>query len=264
MAEWRRSTLRLLGSLAALVGLWQVAILLFQPAPWLLPAPGAVWTKALALHSSGSLWQHISVTLLEAGTGFFLGGAIGLFLGYLLFLLPWLERLFTPVLVAANAVPAVAFAPLLLLWFGSGHLTKGIVAAAMVILPLALNTLHGFRSVRAEHRRLFAALSADSWQTFSLLEWPSAWPSILTGARISAPLAVVGAVVGEFLGSSSGLGFLVMDAGARMDTAQLFVALLGLSLMGWAFHGGLSLLSRRQPSELESPHGLAHPPQPVE
>jgi NitT/TauT family transport system permease protein len=264
MADFRRPLLRLLGTMTALLGLWQGAVYLCQPAPWLLPAPAAVWVRAYALHASGSLWQHIGVTLLEAGAGFLIGSSIGFILGYLLFLLPWLERAFTPVLVAANAVPAVAFAPLLLLWFGSGQLTKGFVAAAMVILPLALNTLHGFRSVRGEHRRLFAALGAGPWQTFSLLEWPSAWPSILTGARISAPLAVVGAVVGEFLGSSAGLGFLVMDAGARMDTAQLFVALLGLSLMGWGFHGSLSLLSRRLPAHMEIVDTLAHPHRPVE
>ena len=226
----------------SLIVFWQLVIWVVRPAPWLFPSPTAVFSRLGDLASSGQLWRHVGITLSEVLSGFCGGSALGFLLGYSLSRFAWVERLLSPLLVASNSVPVVAFAPLLLLWFGSGFQTKAIVAAVMVFLPVGLNTLQGFRAVRDVHRRLMFSLHANRRQIFLLLELPSALPSILTGLKIAALLAVVGAVVGEFLGTWEGLGFLILDANARLDTPQLFVALFCLSWVGMGLYFAIQFL----------------------
>ena len=230
---------------AGLLLLWQIVIWIVHPAHWLFPSPQAVFDRMMRLADSGQLWRHVGVTLAEVFSGFFGGSLLGFVLGYSLSRFPRFEKLVSPLLVASNSVPVVAFAPLLLLWFGSGFKTKSIVAAVMVFLPVALNTLQGFRSVRDVHRRLMFSLHANRRQVFILLDLPSAMPAILTGLKIAAPLAVVGAVVGEFLGTWEGLGFLILDANARLDTPQLFVALFCLSWVGMGLYFAIQFLEIR-------------------
>jgi NitT/TauT family transport system permease protein len=133
-------------------------------------------------------------------------------------------------------VPLVAVAPLLILWLGPGVTTKVVVTALIVFLPMVISTHSGFRTQRQIFLRLMHALHANKWQRFIHLEWPTALPSILSGLKIGAPLSVVGAVVGEFLGADRGLGFLILEANQRLDTPQLFVVILILAALGTLFY----------------------------
>ncbi len=226
----------LLAQVGALLLAWQAVIWLWHPAPWLFPAPRQVWVRFCELRAAGALWHHVSATTVEVVSGYILGFACGLLSGYPIARIRLLEKLVTPYLVAANSVPLVAFAPLLLLWLGNGLGTKIVVAALIVYFPVTVSTITGFHAVSPMHLRLLQSLRASRWQRFVHLELPSALPGILAGLRIGAPLAVVGAVVGEFLGTGEGLGHLILEANGLLDTAQLFVAILFLAVLGIFFY----------------------------
>lgn len=215
---------------------WQLIVWWFQPESWLFPSPTAVWQRFQALWSAQALQPHLRVTVIEVFAGYGLGIAVGLLSGYPISQIRSLEKIITPYLVAANSVPLVAFAPLLLLWFGNGIGTKIIVAGLIVYFPVTINTIAGFQQQSSLHTRLMRSLHASKWQRFIYLELPSAIPGILAGMKIGAPLAVIGAVVGEFLGSGLGLGHLIMEANGLLDTPQLFVAIIFLAWMGIFFY----------------------------
>ena len=204
----------------------------------------AVWQRFDELMAVNGLMPHIWVTSIEIVAGYFLGIVMGLLSGYPISQIRWLERLATPYLIAANSIPLVAFAPLLLLWLGNGIGTKIIVAALIVYFPVTVSTITGFHHLSRVHLRLMQSLHANKWQRFIYLELPSAIPGILNGMKIAAPLAVVGAVVGEFLGTGEGLGHLILEANGLLDTPMLFVAIIILAMIGIVFY--LSTLAIEQ------------------
>jgi len=223
---------------------WQLIIWVFAPEPWLFPPPADVWTRYRELASNGILGPNVMVTAIEVLAGYGLGISTGLLTGYPISQIRWLEKLATPYLIAANSIPLVAFAPLLLLWLGNGIWTKIIVAALIVYFPITVSTIAGFHSVSPIHGRLMFTLRARKWQRFLYLELPAAIPAILAGMKIAAPLAVVGAVVGELLGTGEGLGHMILEANGLLDTPQLFVAIIILALFGIGFYLSTVMLER--------------------
>jgi NitT/TauT family transport system permease protein len=155
------------------------------------------------------------------------------------------ERLLSPYVVASQAVPIVAIAPLLVIWFGPGLLSKIMITALIVFFPVLINTIVGLRSVPDELRDLMRSLLATPWETFTKLEAPAALPVFLGGLRIGATLAVIGAVVGEFVGADRGLGFMINLARGQYDTALVFVAVLTLVALAFGLYGSVVLAERR-------------------
>ncbi|HYN87719.1 MAG TPA: ABC transporter permease subunit, partial [Ardenticatenaceae bacterium] len=149
-----------------------------------------------------------------------------------------------PYIVAMQAVPVVAVAPLLVIWFGSGLLSKVLVCALIVFFPVLVNTIVGVRSVNQEWLELMRALNASSWQTFVKVELPGSLPVLFGGLKLGVTLAVVGAVVGEFVGADRGLGALIKISSSLFDTPQLFVALFALAAMALALYGVVTVLER--------------------
>jgi NitT/TauT family transport system permease protein len=149
-------------------------------------------------------------------------------LGYLLGKSRTVERLVSPYIVASQSVPIVAVAPLLVIWFGSGLTSKVLVCGLITFFPTLVNTMVGVRTVDEDLRDLMRMLRAGWWQTFRLLELPSALPVIFGGLKLSVILSVVGAVVGEFAGANAGLGYLINLARGVLDTPLMFVAVLAL------------------------------------
>lgn len=215
---------------------WKAVIWIWAPEPWLFPSPEIVWERYQQLMEADALMHHVQVTTIEIVAGYFMGIALGLLSAYPISQLRWLEKIATPYLVAANSIPLVAFAPLLILWLGNGIGTKIIVAALIVYFPVTVSAITGFHSISPMHARVLRSLRANKWQRFLYLELPSAVPGILAGMRIGAPLAVVGAVVGEFLGTGEGLGHMILEANGLLDTPQLFVAIIFLALIGSLFY----------------------------
>ncbi len=204
--------------------------------PFVLPSPGAVARRFVGVVRDGTLWTHTSVTLLEVFGGLLIGLSVALVLGYLLAKSRTLEQLVLPYLVASQALPIVALAPLLVIWFGTGRLSKIVVCALTLFFPVLVNTIVGIRSVERGLRDLMRSLGASRWQMFALLEVPAALPVLLSGLRIGLTLSVIGAVVGEFVAADRGLGFLVNLARGLFDTPLLFVALFTLMAIALAFY----------------------------
>jgi len=161
---------------------------------------------------------------------------VALGLGYLLAKSRLAERVLSPYLVASQAVPIVALAPLLVIWFGAGILSKVLVCALTLFFPVLINTIVGIRSVDRDLVALMRSLRATRWQTFRYLEVPAALPVLFGGLKVGVTLSVIGAVVGEFVGSDRGLGFLVNLARGLFDTPLLFVALITLMVIALALY----------------------------
>ena len=211
---------------------------------FLLPGPSAVWAAFVRAWRDGSLLHHAGVTLGEVLAGLGLGLAVALLLAYPLAKSRRIERLLSPYIVASQAVPTVAIAPLLIIWFGPGTLSKILVCALIVFFPILISAVAGLRSVPEDLRDLMRSLRATRWQTFLRLEAPSAMPSLLAGLKIGATLSVIGAVVGEFVGSDEGLGFLVNHARGLYNTPLVFAALMTLMTLALLLYGLVAVLER--------------------
>jgi NitT/TauT family transport system permease protein len=201
-----------------------------------LPTPRQVAARFFAALREGSLGLHVLVTLGEVFGGLALGLSVAIVLGYLLAKSRTLERLLSPYIVASQAVPIVALAPLLVIWFGAGSLSKVLVCALTLFFPVLINTVVGVRSVDVELRDLMRSLQASRWQVFALLELPAALPVLFGGLKVGVTLSVIGAVVGEFVGADRGLGFLVNLARGLFDTPLMFVALFTLMAIALALY----------------------------
>lgn len=231
-----RPWLGLLSLVAGLLVWWIAARFSGLPA-FILPSPGNVWLRFLRAARDGSLLLHTDVTLLEILLGL-LGGALSATtLGYLIAKSRAFERLVSPYLVASQAMPLVAIAPLLVIWFGPGMFSKVLICALIVFFPVLVNTVVGVRAVPAALHDLMHSLRATRWQTLRKLEVPAALPVFLGGLRIGATLSVIGAVVGELVGSDRGLGYLINLGRGQYDTALVFVALFTLMALALMLYG---------------------------
>jgi len=193
----------------------------------------------------GTLLHHTLVTFNEVFLGLVVGSSLATFLGYLLAKSSMLEKLLSPYLVASQAIPLVAIAPLLVIWFGPGIFSKILICAMIVFFPVLVNTILGFRGVPDNLRDLMQSMRATRWQKLRLLEVPAALPILLGGLRIGATLSVIGAVVGEFVGSDKGLGFLINVGRGQFDTALVFVSIFTLIFMALVLYGLAMLAERR-------------------
>jgi NitT/TauT family transport system permease protein len=226
------------------LAVWEIAVRLSDLPAFILPAPERVAAKLLAVIADGSLARHMAVTLLEIAGGLGLGFLIATTLGYLLAKSLPVERALSPYLVASQAVPIVAIAPLLVIWFGSGMTSKILICALIVFFPILINTIAGLRGVSPDLHDLMRTLEASRWQTFIKLEAPAALPVLLAGLKIGATLSVIGAVVGEFAGAKAGLGVLISIADGQYDTARMFVGVFALIALALALYGAVSLIER--------------------
>ena len=227
------------------VGLWG----LISASGWLptfiLPGPRSVAKRLVEAVLDGTLPRHTAATMLEVVLGLMIGSLVAMVCGYAIARSRMLEKLLSPYLVASQAVPVVAIAPLLVIWFGPGLFSKVLICALIVFFPVLVNTAVGLRSVPSSLRDLMHSLSATRWQTLRHLDIPASLPVFLGGLRIGATLSVIGAVVGEFVGADRGLGFLINVARGQFDTALVFAAVLTLIAMALGLYGLVLLVERR-------------------
>jgi|APSaa5957512622_1039677.scaffolds.fasta_scaffold36249_2 NitT/TauT family transport system permease protein len=231
----------LLSLFLALAG-WQLLIQFTDLPAFILPSPADVGTRFARALTDGSLLRHTSVTLGEVLLGLLTGSTLATVLGYLLAKSRLFEQLLAPYLVASQAVPVVAIAPLLVIWFGPGIFSKVLICALIVFFPVLVNTIVGVRAVPNALRDLMRSLRATRWQTLRYLEIPAALPVFLGGLRIGAALSVIGAVVGEFVGADRGLGFLINVGRGQYDTALVFVAIFALVALALVLYGVVAWL----------------------
>jgi ABC-type nitrate/sulfonate/bicarbonate transport system permease component len=232
-----------------LLGLWQLAASLDVIAnalniePFLVASPSeiaqALWADRSLLLDNG--W----VTLQEVLAGFALSVVAGVAFAVVLHLSPMLRRAFYPLLIASQTVPIVVIAPILVVWLGFGIGPKLVIIALICFFPITVNTLDGLRSVDPDLLKMMRTLDASRLQTFRRVEGPSALPYFFSGAKIAVAVAVIGAVFGEWAGSSSGLGHLIQQASAQLQTARTFAAVVVLSALAIVLFGLLAVIERR-------------------
>ncbi len=241
-----RNPLLYLLALSLLLALWQAAMWLIGDTPrrFILPTPAEVLARFVRLASNGALLYHTQVTLMEMSLGLLVGTAAALLLGYSVAHSRALAHALEPLIVTSQAMPIVALAPLLTIWFGPGLASKVVVCALIVFFPILVNVSAGLQSLEPQQRDLFRLLEATRWQRFLHLEAPAALPAFLTGLRVGGTLAAMGAVVGEFVASSEGLGYLVKQGQNLYDTPLMFVAILTLMAVALTIYGALGLVER--------------------
>jgi putative hydroxymethylpyrimidine transport system permease protein len=221
--------LRPLITCAGLVGLWWLFQTGLQLPPYLLPAPPRV---AAALWQNRVLLGHATLTTLtETLLGLLAGTILGAGAALAMAFAPILRRWLLPVLLLSQAVPVFALAPLLVLWLGFGIASKIAAATLAIFFPIMSATFDGLRQVRPDWLDLAHTMGAKPWRILRYVRLPAALPSFGSGLRVAAALAPIGAVFGEWVGASSGLGYVMLNANARVRTDLMFAALLVLSLM---------------------------------
>lgn len=228
-----------------LVVAWQLLVTLGQYERFILPGPMDVWQQLKVVVSDGRLLRHTLITLSEVIPGLLIGCLVAAPLAYLLAKSPLAERLLSPYLIASQAIPVIAIAPLLTIWISSVYWARVAVATLVVFFPILVNMVVGLRSVPAELYELMHALKATPVQIFRKLEAPAILPVFLAGLKIGATLAVIGALVGEFVQPQSrGLGFLLITARQSYKTDLVFVILLTLAVMALSLYGLVALLEK--------------------
>jgi NitT/TauT family transport system permease protein len=216
---------------------WEIVARSGMYADFIVPSPASVADRWWDIASDGSLTRHTAVTLREVLTGLIAGVLSAFWLGYWIAKSRLIALTLTPYLVALQAVPIVAVAPLLIIWFGPGITSKVLICALLVFFPMLVNTIIGVRSIPPELRDLMRSFEATPLQTFWHLELPAALPVLIGGLKVSATLSVIGAVVGEFVSASAGLGYLINFGRGVYDTPLVIAAVFTLTILALVLYG---------------------------
>lgn len=229
--------------LTGLIVIWQAIVLLTGAPSFIVPAPLEV-AQALFVHSN-LIALHASVTIVEIIAGLLLGCAIGIASAWLILEFRPVRDWFLPVLVASQALPVFAIAPVLMLWFGFGMGSKIAMATLIIYFPVTAALYDGLRNTDAGWIDMARIMGASKHTVLKYIRLPAALPSLGSGLRIAAAVAPIGAVVGEWVGSSSGLGYLMLHANARSQIDLMFAALIVLAVFAVLLYFGIDLLIRK-------------------
>ncbi len=232
----------LLGA-ALLIGGWELCVWAFSLPQWILPPPSGI--LATTWSARAALLPAAAMTAYEALSGYAIGAALGIALAMILALATPLRALLLPMVVAVNSVPVAAYAPLALLWFGTGALSKIIMVAFIVGFTVFLNALDGLTRVDPAAVSLLRSFGAGRLRVLWVLRLPSALPAIATGLRISTVRAMIVTLVTEMLGSQLGLGWTIFQAVLLIDFLQVWAAILVASIISLVFFGVVSAIERR-------------------
>ena len=219
---------------------WESACRGFNIPDFILPPPSRIITVAVL--QAPMLLPHAATTAMEVLIGILLSLMVSVPLAMIMFANPAVENAIAPFLVASQAVPVFAIAPLLVIWLGYGIASKILMAAVIIFFPITVSLLEGFKSCDSEFRVLFQLMGAGFWKTMRLLYWPWALPHFFAGLKVGVSVATIGAVIGEWVGAQQGLGYLMIQANARLKVDLVFAAILWLSVMGvslWVLVGFL-------------------------
>ena len=245
-----RRWLATLGPVVASLGIflvaWQAIVVAGSYPPFILPGPLTVGQRFVKAWADGTMWPHFATTLVEVLLGFAIGATLAIVVGVLLARSRLAERLLSPYLVAAQATPILALAPLIALWFGTGLPSKLVITTLIVFFPVAVATMVGLRSVDPRLIEMARAFRASNPQVVRRVEIPAALPAILGGMRVGVTLAVIGAIIAEWAGGERGLGVLINVArGSLFDIPLMFATLATLALLGVTLYLLMVRIERR-------------------
>ncbi len=209
--------------------LWQSIIIVFDLPHYMLPEPIDVFSKLL--NNYDLLWEHTQVTLLEIIIGIILGCFFGLSSAFALLYFKKLEKYLLPILVISQAIPVFAIAPLLVLWFGYGLASKIAMTVIIIYFPITTACYDGLKNTPKQWLQLAHTYKLSAFQILYKVRFKASLPSLASGLKIAVCIAPIGAVIGEWVGSSKGLGYLMLHANARMQIDLMFSALFILIIL---------------------------------
>lgn len=227
---------------ALLLAAWEVGARLLAIPEYLLPRPLSI--LGLMTTQSGRMLPQLALTLGEALAGFAAGVLLGMLVAFGLASSEFLRRELQPLIVFSQSMPTAALAPLLVVWFGLGVVPKALLALVLVFFPVAANLTAGLIQVNPDMLRLVRSYRATRWQIFLKLRLPHAVGYLIAGMKIAAPLALIGAVVGEFVGANRGIGFVILDSAARLATVEMLAGIVYVGLTGTALFLAVELAER--------------------
>jgi NitT/TauT family transport system permease protein len=214
----------------AMVALWWGAVVVFRIPAYLLPGPGAVFSRIVT--DAPNLWNHAQITLIEIIIGFGLTIVTSIPLGLLIALSAVAKQIVYPPIMLMQLVPKIAVAPLFLVWLGFGLESKVLLTILMTFFPLLLASISGFMILDDRLLYLTRSMGASSWDTFRYLRFPAALPVIFSGIKTSATIAATAAIVAEFVGANKGLGYVLLRGTSTMDIELVFAVLVVLTIVG--------------------------------
>ncbi len=232
------------GLLAAFIVLWEAGSRLGVIDPFFFASPGAIWETAVIKWQSGQLWRDIVYTSSATALGFVLGTVTGSIVGLLFWFSRKVALVAEPWMIVLNALPKLALAPVLVIWFGIGFSSKVVLAFLMTVVVAAMSAYSGVRTVDPALETLMISLGARRVQIFTRLVVPSSMPSIITGLRVNIALAMAGAIVGEFIASDRGLGRMIVYAGTTFDLKLVWVGVVVLSIVSVLMYACVVLLEK--------------------
>lgn len=229
--------------LCAFLIAWEGGCRLFDVQPFILPPPSRIF--AVSFLQASILSTHALVTAVEILLGLGLALAVAVPLAITMFYHKIIERALAPLLVASQAIPVFALAPLLVVWLGYGIASKVIMAAVIIFFPITVSLLEGFKNCDKDYELLFDLMDASFWQKLRLLHWPWALPSFFAGLKMAVAVATIGAVIGEWVGAQKGLGYLMIQMNARLRADMVFASILWLTLIGVSLWGLVGLVEKK-------------------
>jgi NitT/TauT family transport system permease protein len=228
-----------LATAAAVLLVWQIVVTGLRIPAVILPPPVAIGHELWRVLPV--LLHHAVPTTLDSLMAFFTATALGVGLAIAIAYSPFLRDMIYPNLVLFQLIPKVALAPLFVVWLGIGSGSRVAFAAFVSFFPVVISAVVGFANIEASALRLCRSLTGSEWQCFAMVRFPFALPAIFSGMKIAMTMAVIGVIISEFISAQAGLGFYILYASSRMETALIFAALLVLCVIGVALFGAVAL-----------------------
>jgi NitT/TauT family transport system permease protein len=228
--------------MALILAAWEALVHLFDVQPYVLPAPSEIVAKIYL--ERVLIFGHLGVTLYEIIAGYILACIVGFGLSVAIVYSKAFRRGVLPLIVAAQTIPVIAIAPILVIWFGYNDVPRIIITALVAFFPLTVSFVTGLESLEPELINFFRSLNASGFQIFRKLRLPAALPNIFAGLKVATTLAVIGATISEWVGASAGLGYLMAQDTQQINTARVFASLVVLGTFGIGFFALIGLLQR--------------------
>ena len=227
---------------AVILVAWEVLVRVLAVPAYVLPAPSQI--AAEIYFDRKIIFSQLGVTLFEIMSGYVLSCVVGFCLSVLIVYSAAFRRGVLPLVVASQTIPVIAIAPLLVIWFGYNSIPRIIITALVAFFPLTISFVTGLQAIEPAFINFFRSLKANEFQIFTKLRFPAALPNVFGGLKVATTLAVIGATIGEWVGASAGLGYLMAQDTAQLNTTRVFASLVVLGAFGMAFFAVVGLIER--------------------
>ncbi len=231
--------------LIAVLIIWKGMVTVLKTPAHILPPPEAIVFRFIQLIQTSVLQKSFLATFEEILYGFSFGAGLGILFGYALAKVPVLEKALSPYILIMQTAPKISLAPLFVLWFGLGILSKVVLIALVTLFPVMINVILGVRSTEKNYYDLMKVLKAKRWQVMTKLEIMNSLPYLMTGLRVGMVLSITAAVIGEMMGSKAGLGFLLILGNEMYDITLLLTVIIVISLLSFFLDIGMKKLQEK-------------------